>query len=158
MDVVGRTPASTLRYSPIGVHPTPYLRVLINLVLLRRIGFDQMASDLKRVWLRLYPRLSDGNIPGHMLTTFQPASELAVDTMVFQPYRQFAGKSLAQLANFGPREIALIEQAGRRLAAGQDPGTVPVRFMVSAARFALDNRLATPQAITDNFYRTLGRR
>jgi hypothetical protein len=30
--------------------------------------------------------------------------------------------------------------------------------MISAARRALDQRLAGPQTITDNFYRILGRR
>jgi hypothetical protein len=30
--------------------------------------------------------------------------------------------------------------------------------MIGAARFALDKGAATPQAITDNFYRILGRR
>jgi hypothetical protein len=30
--------------------------------------------------------------------------------------------------------------------------------MIGAARYALDQRLAAPQAITDNFYRMLGRR
>jgi hypothetical protein len=41
MDVVAGSPASTLAFSPSGVHPTPYLRVFINLELLRRIGFSQ---------------------------------------------------------------------------------------------------------------------
>jgi len=54
--------------------------------------------------------------------------------------------------------MEMIEMAGRRLAGGQDLGTVPLRFMISAARFALDRQLATPQTITDNFYRILGRR
>jgi hypothetical protein len=54
--------------------------------------------------------------------------------------------------------MEMIELAGQRLAAGQDPGTIPVRLMISAARFALDQQLATPQTITDNFYRILGRR
>jgi hypothetical protein len=158
MDVVGRAPASTLRYSPLGVHPTPYLRVLINLVLLRRMGFTQLADDLTRVWQRLYPRVTPGDIPPPITQTFTAASELAVDTMVFRPYRQFGGKSLAQAVPFGPQQMAMVEQAGRRLAAGQDPGTVPLRFMVGAARFAIDRRLAAPQAITDTFYRMLGRR
>ena len=81
-----------------------------------------------------------------------------VDTMVFQPYRQFANKSLAQVVKFGPAQMEMVELAARRLAAGQDPVTVPVRFMISAARFALDQQLAAPQVITDNFYRILGRR
>jgi hypothetical protein len=158
MDVVGRAPASTLKFNPMGVHPTSYLRVLISLVLLRRMGFEQMAADMRRTWQRLYPRPTTDEIPQPILETFSRASELAVDTMAFQAYKQFANKSLVQVISFGPKEMAIAEQAGRRLAAGQDPGTVPARFMIGAARFALDQRLAKPQEITDNFYRTLGRR
>src|SRR6266566_2211083 len=158
MDVVGRAPASTMKFNPLGVHPTSFLRVLISLVLLRRMGFEKMATDLRLVWLRLYPSLTPADIPRPIMETFQRASELAVDTMAFQPYRQFANKSLAQVLKFGPKEMTIIEQAGRQLAAGQEMGAVPARFMIGAARFALDNRLASPQAITDNFYRTLGRR
>lgn len=158
MDVVGRAPASTLKFNPMGVHPTPYLRVLISLILLRRMGFEKMATDLRRVWQRLYPRLTPADIPLPIMETFQKASELAVDTMAYQPYRQFANKSLAQTLKFGTQQMTIVEQAGRQLAAGKEIGAVPARFMIGAARFALDNRLATPQAITDNFYRTLGRR
>ncbi len=158
MDVIGRAPAGTVKFNPLGVHPTSYLRVLISLVLLRRMGFEKMATDLRRVWLRLYPRLTPADIPPPIMESFQRASELAVDTMVFQPYSQFGNKSLAQVLKFGPKEMEIVEQAGRQLASGQESGAVPARFMIGAARFALDNRLATPQAITDNFYRTLGRR
>ncbi len=158
MDVVGRSPASTMLFSPMSVHPTPYLRVLINLMLLKRLGFDQLASDLTRVWQRLYPRIAASDIPPLFMKTFYPAAELTVDTMVFQPYPQFGNKSMAQVVDFGSAQLDLIQQAGRRLAKGEDPGTIPVRLMISAARFALDCRLAKPQIITDNFYRILGRR
>lgn len=158
MDVVGRSPASTVAFSPMSVHPTPFLRVLINLILLKRLGLTQMASDLQRIWHRLYPRISSTDIPPQFLKTFYPAAELAVDTMVFQPYPQFGNKSMAQVIDFNPAQLDLIQQAGRRLAKGDDPGTIPVRLMISAARFALDAQLATPQTITDNFYRMLGRR
>jgi hypothetical protein len=158
MDVVGRAPASTMKFNPLGVHPTSYLRVLISLVLLRRMGFEKMAADLRRVWMRLYPRLTPADIPPPIMQSFSRASEVAVDTMAFQPYRQFGNKGLAEVLKFGPKEMAIVEQAGRQLASGQELGAVPARFMIGAARFALDNRLATPQVITDNFYRTLGRR
>jgi hypothetical protein len=158
MDVVGRSPASTLQFSPTGVHPTPYLRVLINLILLRRLGFTQMAADLTRVWQRLYPRITPEDIPPRIMKHFYPAAEMVVDTMVFQPYRQFGNKCLAQVIVFSPAQMETIKLAGQRLAEGKDVGTVPVRFMISAARFALDRQLAPPQTITDNFYRTLGRR
>ena len=158
MDVVGRSPINTVQFSPNSVHPTPYLRVLINLILLRRLGFDKMASDLTRIWQRLYPRVTPEDIPLRFMQSFQPAAEMVVDTMVFQPYKQFANKCLARVVKFGPPQMEMIEMAGRRLASGQDLGTVPLRFMISAARFALDRQLATPQAITDNFYHILGRR
>ncbi len=157
MDVVARAPASTVRFSSLGVHPTPVLRVPINLILLRRLGFTRLADDLGRVWRRLYPRITPNDIPPAFMKAFEPAAELAVDTMVFQPYRQFAGKSLSQVLEFGPAQMHMVEDAGRRLAAGH-LGTVPLRFMIGAARYALDHRLATPSAITDNFYRILGRR
>lgn len=158
MDVVGRAPTSTVQFNPTSAHPTPYLRVLINLILLRRLGFKSMATDLQRIWKRLYPRLTPEDIPLSFMKTFHPAAEMVVDTMVFQPYRQFANKSLVQVIKFGASQMAMIELAGQRLAAGQDPGTIPLRFMISAARFALDRQLASPQTITTNFYRTLGRR
>jgi len=158
MDVVGRSPASTVLFSPLSAHPTPYLRTLINLILLKRLGFDQMASNLTRVWQRLYPNISATDIPPQFMKTFYRSAELAVDTMVFQPHPQFGNKSMAQVVDFGPTQLDLIQQAGQRLAKGEDPGTIPVRLMISAARHALDSRLAKPQTITDNFYRTLGRR
>jgi len=158
MDVLGRSTADTLHFNPGSVHPTPYLRVLINLILLRRLGLNQMAADLNRVWRRLYPRVTANDIPPLFMKTFYPAAEMVVDTMVFQPYRQYGNKSMAQVVGFGPEHMEMIELAGHRLAAGQDPGTIPVRLMISAARFALDQQLAIPQTITDNFYRILGRR
>ncbi|MEA5552819.1 hypothetical protein VB713_17895 [Anabaena cylindrica UHCC 0172] len=158
MDVVGRSLASTVQFSSMSVHPTPYLRTLINLILLKRLGLKKMASDLERIWQRLYPRVTAEDIPAMFMKTFYPAAELAVDTMVFQPYPQFGNKSMAQVVNFGPAQLDLIQQAGQRLAKGEDPGTIPVRLMISAARFALDRQLAKPQAITDNFYRIIGRR
>jgi hypothetical protein len=158
MDVVGRSPPSTVKFSPFAVHPTPYLRVLINLILLRRLGFDRMAADLDRVWTRLYPRIGPDDIPPAFMKTFYPAAEMVVDTMVFQPYRQFGDRSLARAVKFGQAEMGAIQTAGERLAKGQDIGTIPIRFTISAARFALDKKLASPQMITDNFYRILGRR
>lgn len=158
MDVVGRSRRSTVRFSQGAVHPTPVLRVPINLELLRRLGFHSTAAALGSAWRRLYPRVTPRDIPAPVLGTFRRAAELTVDTMVFTAHPQLAGKSLADLVEFGPSQMALIEQAAARLSKGEDVGTVPPRLMIGAARRALDGRLASPQAITDNFYRTLGRR
>jgi hypothetical protein len=158
MDVVGRSRPSTIRFAAAGVHPTPVLRVPINLALLRRLGFARLADDLGAAWKRLYPRVTPHDVPEHLLSTFGRAAELTVDVIAFTPHPQLAGKSLAQLVEFGPGQQTLVDQAAALLASGQDAGTVPPRLMISAARRALDLRLATPQAITDSFYRSLGRR
>jgi hypothetical protein len=52
----------------------------------------------------------------------------------------------------------MIEEAARRLATGTDPGVIPERFLIGAARVALEQRLARPEVIADNFYRELARR
>jgi len=59
-----------------------------------------------------------------------------------------------------PLEAAeqMIEEAAGRLAAGVDPGVVPERFLIGAARFAFDRKLARPGTIAENFYKELARR
>ena len=158
MDVVGRGPETVLTFNPRGVHPTPYLRTLINIEMLRRMGFRDVAEQHRRVWKRIYPNPAAGDIPRTLLDSFAEACPLAVDAMCFRPYPTLGDKSLAQVIPFQPKEQTMIEEASRRLAAGNDPGIVPERFLIGAARFALDNRLAEPEVIVKNFYLELSRR
>jgi hypothetical protein len=90
-----------------------------------------------------------------MLKTFPRACELAVDTMCYKPYPSLGNKTLAQVIQFGKKEQTMIEEAARRLAAGVDPGIIPERFVIGAARLALERRMARPGVITTNFYKTL---
>jgi hypothetical protein len=158
MDVVGRAPAVVFRFNPRGVHPTPYLRTLISVELLRRMGFPDDAERYRRAWTRLYPNPRAGNIPESMLKTFPEACARAVDAMCYQPYKSLGGKSLAQAICFQKKEQQMIEEAARRLAAGVDPGIIPERFLIGASRVALNRRLARPGAIAQNFYKELVRR
>ena len=158
MDVVGRGPETVLTFNPEGVHPTPYFRTLINLELLRRMGFPELAEQYRRAWTRIYPNPMAVNMPRAMVNTFAEANALAVDAMCFRPYASLGGKSLAQMFPFRPKDQTMIEEASRRLAAGVDPGIVPERFLIGAARFALDQKLARPGVIAKNFYQELARR
>jgi hypothetical protein len=158
MDVVGRSPATALTYSSRGPHPTPYLRSFISIELLRRMGFPDEAEEYRRMWNRLYPNPRAGNLPRALLESFPEVNRLVVDTVCFQPYQELGNKSLAQVIPFAPKEQQMVEEAARRLAAGIDPGIIPERFMIGAARFALDHRLARPDVITENFYQELARR
>ena len=83
MDVVGRAPASTVKFSALGAHPTPFLRVGINLVLLRRLGFAAFADNIERIWKRLYPNITPADIPPAFAKTFDRAAQIAIDAMAF---------------------------------------------------------------------------
>ncbi|HWW60208.1 MAG TPA: hypothetical protein VN181_02470 [Thermoanaerobaculia bacterium] len=158
MDVVGRAPASTLTFMDGAPHPTPWLRTFISCELLRRMGFPAEAADYRRAWLRLYPDPRAGNIPRAMLDTFDDANAIVVDTICYRKYPELGNKSLAEVQRFAPKEQTMVEEAARRLAAGIDPGVVPERFLIGAARVAIDRKLARPGVITTNFYRELARR
>lgn len=158
IDLLSRTPKRVVRFSPRAVHPVPYLRVFINLELLKRTGFELEAAAYRKLWSRLYPRQLANAIPQELRQTFSLASRQVVDTVCFTPYSQLGDKALADVVQFTQQDQALARQAARRLAAGVDPGIVPERFLIAAARIALDNRLARPGVISNNFYRALVRR
>jgi len=158
IDVIGRSPASVTGYSPRGPHPTPYIRLFISTELLRRMGFPEEASNYERAWQRVYPNPRIGNIPPVALNTCRDAVKVVVDTICYQPYQELGDKRLSEVIRFGQKEQQMVEEAARRLASGNDPGVVPERFLIGASRFALDNRLARPGVITENFYRELARR
>ncbi|MBK9169691.1 MAG: hypothetical protein IPM24_19835 [Bryobacterales bacterium] len=158
MDVVGKSPEVVLSYNPQGVHPTPYLRVFCSTELLRRMGFSSEARRYAEFWSRIYPNPRLGTIPRAVLETFPRACALVVETMAYQPYAPLGNKALAQVFRFGLKEQRLIEQAARRLASGTDPGILPERYLIGAARHAIDHGLARPEVVTRNFYRDLARR
>lgn len=158
MDVVGRGPETVLNYSDRGPHPTPYLRMLISFELLRRMGFGEEADHYRRAWTRIYPNPAAGTIPKAVLDTFGEANRLAVDSMCYHPFPSLGNKSIAQVIQFQPKEQQMIGETARRLAAGVDPGIVPERFLISAARLAFNRKLARPGQIAVNFYKELARR
>jgi hypothetical protein len=158
MDVVGRAPAMVFHFNPRGVHPTPYLRTLISVELLRRMGFTNEAEHYRRAWSRIYSSPRAGTIPRAMLESFPEASSLAVDTMCFRPYKSLGNKSFAQVVRFQEKDQQMVEEAARRMAAGVDPGIIPERFLIGASRVALNRRLARPGVIMRNFYKEMVRR
>jgi hypothetical protein len=158
LDVIGRSPQATLHYLSRGPHPTPYLRAFISFELLRRMGFAREAADYERLWRRIYPDPRAGNIPAAMIDSFTRACALVIDLVCYRPFPSLGDKSLSQVLRFGQNEQRLIEEAARRFANGDDPGVIPERFLIGAAREALDRGLARPGVITERFYRELARR
>jgi hypothetical protein len=158
MDIAGWSPRTTQTYIPRAVHPTPYLRPFLSIELLRRMGFTDEAERYRRMWTRLYPNPHPRSIPRALLETFPEAKAIVVDAVCFRPFAELGNKSLAQVIKFAPKEQEMIAEAAKRLSAGTDPGIIPERFLIGAARFALDHRLARPGVITQHFYRDLARR
>jgi hypothetical protein len=158
MDVIGRAPAAVSGFNPRGPHPTPYLRLLISAEMLRRMGFEKEAEQYSRAWTRIYPNPRAGSIPKEVLATFPKACALAVDTMCYRPFPSLGNKSLSQVIRFQKKDQKMIEESARRMAAGVDPGIIPERLLIGAARIALDRRMARPGVITRNFYKELVRR
>jgi hypothetical protein len=155
MDVVGRSPQITYHFDPNGVHPTPYLRVLISVELLRRMGFHAEAEKYARAWTTIYPGPPKGTFPKEILLTAPRAIALVVDALCYRPFAEIGNKTLADVYRFGQKEQRMIEECAGRLAAGTDPGIVPARFLIGATRYALDNRLAGAETLRVNFYKQL---
>jgi len=157
LDVIGRSPRTVLTYGSRAPHPTPYLRAFISFELLRRMGFEEEAAAYRRLWTRMYPSVRGGNIPQRLLDTFPEANAVVVDAVCFRPFPSLGGKSLREVLPYAAKEQTIVEEAASRLAAGTDPGIIPERLVIGAARVALDRRLARPGVITRNFYTALAR-
>jgi hypothetical protein len=158
MDIVAKSADATAAFNPRGVHPTPYLRVFIDLEMLGRMDFPDETETMRRAWRRLYASGARGLIPREMCDSFADAVHTVVDVMCFEPYEELGGKALSQVVRFSERHQVMVNEASERLAAGVDPGILPERFLIAAARVAHDRRLAPPTAISTNFYQALGRR
>jgi len=121
------------------------------------MGFPDDARDMTNLWRQMFKGLK-GNVPDAMWATLGTTVPQVVQAVAYHRYPEIGDKSLAEMLPFKPKEQQMIEEAAGRLAAGNDPGVVPERFLIGAARIALDRRLARPGIITRNFYRELTRR
>jgi hypothetical protein len=147
-----------MNFNAAGVHPTPYLRTLISTELLRRMNFAPEAMAFEQLWQRLYPSPQRSTIPPSLLESFGGAAQIVVDTICYLPYAQLGNKSLAEVFSYNRNHQAMTFEAAQRMARGVDPGIIPARFLVAAARNALDARLAAPAQLTRNFYNALDKR
>jgi hypothetical protein len=158
MDVIARSVPGTFGYNDRGPHPTPYIRMFLSIELLRRMGFPEQAARYDRIWRQIYPNPRAGTIPTGVLTTQRRVVPLVVDALCYQPFAELGDKPYSRVIKCGPKELQIMEEAAGRLAAGNDPGVVPERFLIGAARIALVRKLARPGVITKNFYDELARR
>jgi hypothetical protein len=142
-------PASrVLTFRPLGVHPTPYLRVFIQAEMLRRMGFPEDARRMRATWTRLYSRhLPRGRVPASLVATAPRIIPHVVDEVAYQTRRGLAQRALVDVVPFGAADERRIREAAREIARGRLPASLPPRFAVSASRYAFEHRLADPATI-----------
>ncbi len=155
MDVVGKSPGLVARFRDGAVHPTPIIRPAISNKLLRRLGFEKEATAFDQAWQTMYPVQVFNQLPQHLRQTFDQASEGTVHALVFKPHSAYGGRRLVDVVRFRPQDALVVSEAAERLAKGTNPGIIPERFLIAAARKALSRKLAPPATITKNFYNVL---
>ena len=158
LDVVGKSSDRIAKFNRTGVHPTSFLRPLINTALLKRIGFQAEALNFERGWRALYPRDVIRVLPAMLWTTFDKAARGTVEAICFQPHPAYGDKALVDVTRFRRQDLAVVREAADRLAAGDDPGIIPERFLICAARDALLRKVAPPARISTHFYNALNGR
>ncbi|XXF77670.1 hypothetical protein P2318_32150 [Myxococcaceae bacterium GXIMD 01537] len=148
-DFLAYPPTRVLTFQPLSVHPTPYVRVLIQAEMLRRMGFPERGRTVRDNWYRLYSGyLSRARIPARLLETAVQVIPHVVDEVAFQPRRGLAQNALVDVVPFSHEDQQRILQGAREIARGTLPPWLPPRFAVSASREALDRGLASPQDIS----------
>ncbi|RKG62285.1 hypothetical protein D7X30_02935 [Corallococcus sp. AB011P] len=148
-DFLAYPSSRVLTFHPLSAHPTPFLRVFIQAEMLRRMGFQRRACDVRDNWDRLYrARLPFARIPRLLLSTAARLIPHVVDEIAFQPRRGLAQRALVDVVPFWPSDQERIDRAAESLARGHIPPGLPPRHVVSASREALERRLASPERIS----------
>jgi hypothetical protein len=157
MDVVGRSRPQTAAYFDESVHPTPIIRVLLNIHLLDQMGFVEDSRNFRAAWDRLYPQSAWARLPAWIRNKLPEQIAAVVKTICFTPTPAYGGKRFAEVIRFEPKHALLTQEAAVRLERGISTGVLPERFLIGAARLALARRKASPETIYKNFYATLER-
>ena len=145
-DFLAHPAPRTLTFRPGGAHPTAYLRVYLLAEMLRRMGFNDPATRLLRVWQALYRPQAGHRIPAPLMTSAPRLIPEVVDEIAFQTRRNLAQRALADIVPFTREHEQAIREGAARLGAGRD-ADLPPRHLVSAAHYALEQGRITPQRL-----------
>lgn len=157
IDVVGKRPAAAAAFKADGVHPTPVVRVPMNCVLLRRMGFRREADAFEATWRKIYPESLQRTLPDGYRKTLKRGMAILVETCCYTEEAAYGGRALSDVIRFSHRDVALVKEAAKRLLRGENTGILPERFLIAAAQTAVRTRRAPPHRVARNFYLALER-
>ncbi len=150
MDFLSYTSSRVLTFRPLSVHPTPYVRTFIMAEMMRRMGFDKEAQRSTGVWKELYdPRVYTARIPKRLLDTAPRIIPHVVDEIAYQTRRGLGQRTLSDVVPFTEADQREILRVARALGEGQVPAALPPRFLISASRYAFDERFAPAERISN---------
>jgi len=153
-DFLAHPQPRTMTYRPGGAHPTAYLRVYMLAEMLRRIGFQNHATRLLRVWQGLYRPRAGHRIPPPLMSSAPRIIPIVVDEIAFQTRRNLAQRALADIIPFRREDEEAIREGARRLGEERETKLAP-RHLVSAAHYALEQGLIGPQKLAHCVIREL---
>ena len=93
-------------------------RAFILAEMLRRMGFGRQASQMERVWRRLYDVRRFHRLPQRLLGSAGTLLPHVVDEIAFQTRRNLAHRALADIIRFRPEDEDAIQDGTRRLIEG----------------------------------------
>ncbi|MDH3659575.1 MAG: hypothetical protein OEU92_06025 [Alphaproteobacteria bacterium] len=127
-----------------GVHPPGYLRIFMLAEMARRMGFAKEGEQLALVWRTLYGQAANRRLPPDLLASAASIIPIMVDEIAYQPRRALAERSLADVISFTADDQRAIRAGASALAEDRVP-SLPPRFLVSAARYAISKGAAIPR-------------
>jgi hypothetical protein len=146
----------TMTHRPGGAHPNAYLRILILVEMLRRMGFGAESDRLRQVWQKLYNPRRFHRLPVTVLTTSDRLIPQVVDEIAYQTRRNLAQRALADILPFDADDERAIRAGARQLGRGQlERVDLPPRYLVSAASYALAQSKIPPQKLAAQVVRKL---
>lgn len=130
-------------------HPTPYLRILLNVAYIRRMGQWQQIQDhaaaIETQWKAIY----GSDFPSDDLKNLEQDFERVFEVLMETSYSELKGHSVKELIPFGENDDKNIRSAERFFRTGMNrPNNLPLRHTVSAAKLAISS-LARDGTLSD---------
>jgi hypothetical protein len=139
----------TLTYRPGSAHPTAFLRVFMLTEMLRRLAFPRSAARLEQIWRTLYDPSRFHRLPPQLLSGARNTIAEVVDEIAFQTRRNLAQRALVDVIHFTPaHEAAIVTTAQHMIARRDPPDSIPPRFLLSAASYALGSGRVPAQLLS----------
>ena len=125
---VGQTERAWRQAPDWGFYPTDYLRIMVNLEVLRQRQLTRPEKDLRAEWGAVYR--------SHAMGDYEADIEAVVKAIITKPFAAFGGDPLPKVISFDGEDHNAAETDALRIIDGRTPQTNNVRILFAAASLA----------------------